>query len=119
MRVTFEIQHGVDDVLERLGPGEAAVLRHVSDQEDGRVRAFRREQQLRCRFADLSDAPGSRLELERKDGLNRIDNHQGGFDPIDLLENPLEAGFGEQIQGRRTDREPLAARFHLMFRFLA
>ena len=104
MALAFEVQHRVDDVLERLRAGEAAVLRDVADEERRDVLALRREQQLRRRFAHLPDAAGRRLELQREHRLNRIDDHQRRLDARDLLEDPLEAGFGEQIQRRVADR---------------
>jgi hypothetical protein len=42
--LTFEVQHGVDDVLERFGTGEAAVFSDVPDQEGRNVLPFGREQ---------------------------------------------------------------------------
>ena len=63
--------------------------------------------------------PGRRLELQRKHRLDRVDDHERRLDARDLLENALEARFGEQIQRRVADGQPLAARLDLMFRFLA
>jgi hypothetical protein len=119
MPFAFEVQHGVDDVLERLGPGEAAVFRDVADEKGRHVASFRSEQQLRCRFAHLSDAAGRRLELERKHRLDGVDDDQRRLDARNLVENALEARFGEQIQRRVADGEPLAARFDLVLGFLA
>ena len=33
MRIAFEIQHGIDDVLEHARPGDRALLGHVPDQD--------------------------------------------------------------------------------------
>ena len=54
--LAFEVEDRIDDVLERLRPGQAPVFRHVSHYECRNVLAFRREQQLSGGFADLSDA---------------------------------------------------------------
>jgi hypothetical protein len=75
----------------------------VADEQDRNVLAFRREQQLCCRFANLPDAAGRRLELQREDRLDRIDDRQRGPDAGDLLEDALEAGFGEQEERRAGD----------------
>ena len=117
--LALEVEHRVDDVLERLGTGEAAVLRDVADEERRHVLSLGREQQLRRRFAHLADAARRRLELQREDRLDRIDDDQRRLDAGDFLEDPLEAGFREQIERRLPDREPLAARLDLVFRFLA
>ena len=83
------------------------------------VLPLRREQQLRRRLAHLPDAARRRLKLQREDGLHRVDDDQRRLDARDLLENALEAGFGEQIERRAADREPLAARLDLMLGLLA
>ena len=74
MPLAFEVQHRVDDVLERLRTGEAAVLRDVADEERRDVLPLRGEQQLRRRLAHLADAAGRRLELQREDRLDRVDD---------------------------------------------
>ena len=119
MALAFEIQHGVDDVLERLRPGEAAVFRDVPDEKRRNVLPLGGEQQLRRRLAHLADAAGRRLELEREHRLHRIDDDERRLDARDLFEDALEAGFGQQIQRRLADRQPLAARFDLVLGFLA
>ena len=119
MALALEVEHGVDDVLERLRSGEAAVLRDVADEERRHVLALRREQQLRGRLAHLADAAGRRLKLQREDRLNGVDDDERRLDAGDLLEDPLETGFGEQIQRRVADREPLAARLDLMLGLFA
>ncbi len=115
----FEVEHRVHDVLEGLGAGQAAVLGDVADQERRDVLALRREQQLRRRFADLPDAARRRLELERVDRLNRVDDHERRLDARHLLEDALEARFRQQIERRLADLETLTPRFDLVFRFLA
>ena len=119
MALALEVQHGVDDVLEGLGAGEAAVLRHMADEQRRHVLAFGGKQQLRRRLAHLADAAGRRLEFQREHRLDRIDDHQSGPDARDLLENPLEARFSEQKQRRIAHAKPLAARLDLVLRFLA
>ena len=108
MLLALEIEHGVDDVLERLRAGETAVLRDMADEERRDVLPFRGEQQLRRRLANLADAAGSGLELQREDGLDRIDDDERRAKAGDLLEDALETGFGEQVERRRV--RPRAAR---------
>ena len=74
--LAFEVQHRVDDVLERLRSGEAAVLRDVADEDGRDVLSLRGKQKLRGGLAHLPDAAGRRLELDREDGLNRVDDHE-------------------------------------------
>ena len=115
----FEIQHRVDDVLERFRSGQAAFLGYVSDEEGRDVVPLRREQQLRRGFAHLADAARRRLKFHREDRLHRIHDHQRRFDTRNLFENPLQTRLGEQVQRRPADAEPFAARFDLMLRLLA
>src|SRR5436190_762423 len=51
--LALEIQDRIDDVLERLGPGQVAVLCDMPDEERGDVLPFGRKQELRRRFAHL------------------------------------------------------------------
>ena len=119
MALALEVQHRVDDVLERLRPGEAAFLRDVADEERRDVLRLGREQQLRRRLAHLADAAGRRLHLQREHGLDRVDDDQRRLEPGHLLEDALEAGLGQQVERRVADAEPLAARLHLVLGFLA
>ena len=119
MPFAFEVQHRVDDVLERLGTGEAAVLGHVADEKRRDVVTLGGEQKLRRGLAHLADAAGRRLELQREHRLNRVDDEQLRPDAADLFENALDAGLGEQIERRIADAEPIAARLDLMLGFLA
>ncbi len=118
MPLPFEVQDGVDHVLECFRAGKAAVLRHVPHEERGHVLSFRLEQQLGRGLADLAHAPRRRLELEREDRLNRIDDDERRLEADDLVEDVLETRFGEQIEGRVADREALTARLDLVLGFL-
>ena len=104
MALALEIQHRVDDVLERLRTGEAAVLRHVSDEQRRNVPPFRGEEQLGRRLTHLADTAWRRLELEREHGLDGIDDHEGRLDAGDFLEDALQTRFSEQIQRGVTHR---------------
>ena len=119
MPLAFEIEDRIDDVLKRLRPREVAVLRHVADKNGRNVLAFRREQELRRRFAHLSDAAGRRLELDGKDGLHRVDDDQRRLEPRDLFENALDAGLRQQVERRCADAKAVAAAFDLVLGFLA
>ena len=119
MLLAFEVQDGVDDVLEHLRPGQAAVFRHVADEHRRQVPALRGEQQIGRGLPHLADAAGRRLHLERKDRLNRIDDEQRRLHAIDLLDQPLDARLGQQVERRAADAEALAAQLDLVLRFFA
>ncbi len=109
MLLAFEVEHRVDDVLEHLRAGEAAVLRHVADEDRRQIASLRGEEQIGRRLPHLADAARRGLHLQREHGLNGVDDQQRGLHAVDLLEQPLDAGLGQQIQRRAADAEPLAA----------
>ena len=63
--------------------------------------------------------PGRRLELQREHGLDRVDDDEGRPKAGDLFEDALETGLGQDVERRRLDAEPLAARLDLVFGLLA
>ena len=73
MTLSLEVQHRVDNVLERFRPGKVAVLRHVADKHDRNVTALGSEQQMRRDLPHLADAPRRGLEFCRRksSGPNR------------------------------------------------
>ena len=119
MPLALEIEHRIDDVLEHLRAGEAAVLGDVADEKRRHVLSLGGKEQLRGRLAHLPDAAGRRLQLQREHCLDRVDDDERRLEPRDLLEDPLETGLGKQVQRRAPDAEPLAARLDLMLRLLA
>ena len=106
-------------MLERLWSSQAAVLRHVANEQGWHILTLRHEQQLCGGLAHLTDAARGRLKLQGEDRLNGIDDDQRRFDAGDLFENSFETRFSEQIERRLSDGEALAARFHLMLRLFA
>src|SRR6187397_1837728 len=119
MPLAFEIEDGVDHVLQGLRPREVAVLGDVADKNGWNVLPFRGKQELRRGFAHPSDAAGCRLELDGKDRLHRGDEDQGWLETRDFLEDAFDARFREQVERRFTDAEPIAADLDLMLRILA
>src|SRR5688572_8721980 len=116
MALALEVEHGVDDVLEHFRPSQTAVLRHVTDEHGRNVLPLGGEEKLRRRLADLSDAAGRGLELDREHGLNRVDDDERRTQAGDFLEDALEACFGEQIEWCLADAEPITAALDLVLR---
>ena len=82
MRVAFEVQHRIDDVLEHARPGEIALLRHVADHDDGGARLLGDARELRRAFAHLRDRAGRGGQRFGINGLDRIDD--GDFGPCSV-----------------------------------
>ena len=116
MTLPFEVEHRIHNVLEHLRAGEAAVFRHVSDENGRNVLSLGGEEELRSRFTHLSDAPGRGLKLHREDRLHRVDHDERWLQARDLLQDALDAGLREQIEGRFADAEAIAATLDLVLR---
>src|SRR5256886_15581388 len=56
--LALEVQHRVDDVLERLGTGDAAALGHVAHQEHGRSGLLGEAHEPRGAVAHLAHVAG-------------------------------------------------------------
>ena len=74
MRIAFEVQHRVDDVLEHARAGDRAFLGDVADEEHDDAALLGEARQLRRAFAHLRDPAGRRRERLRVDRLDRIDD---------------------------------------------
>src|SRR5262245_20096150 len=119
MPLAFEIEDGIDHMLQCLRPREVAILGDVANENSRNVLTFRSKQELRRRFAHLSDAAGRRLELDGKDRLYRVDDNQGRFEARDFLEDAFDARFREQVERRCTDTQSIATALDLMLGLLA
>ena len=119
MTVPLEVEHGVDDVLQHLGAGETAVLRHVPDDEDRHVAALGHDQEAVGRVAHLGDGARGGLELDRVQRLDRVDDDQVRRQPRHLVDHPLQARLRQHVQPRRGETEALSAPAHLMRGLLA
>src|SRR5262249_42646122 len=117
--LALEVQNRVDDVLQRLRPGEVAVFGDVTDENRRNVLPFRGKQKLRGGFAHLPDAARRRLELDGKDRLYRIDDDERRLEASDFFEDAFDARFRQQVEGRCTDAQPVAAALDLVLGFLA
>src|SRR5439155_7881788 len=118
MTLAFEVQHRVDNVLEHLWTGQAAVLGDVADEDGRDVLALRSEEELRSGLADLTDAAGRGLEFDGEHRLNRVDHRQRRLDACNLFEHAFDAGLRQKIQRSVAHTEAIAAALDLMLRFL-
>ena len=112
--LALEVDDRVDEVLERLGPGDRAVLRHVADQHDRDPVALREVHQPQRRLADLADAPAAPVELVDGRGLDRVDDDArtgrsgaGGLhDPPDLVLREDADALGRRARRAGRDAPP-------------
>ncbi len=96
MRIAFEVEHRIDDVLQHARAGDRAVLRHMADEHDDDAALLGEPRQLRRAFADLRDASrrrGQRLGVRR---LDRIDDDDFGLLGRNRGDDGLELDLGQQ-----------------------
>lgn len=93
--VAFEVEHGVDKMLEDAGACDAAVFGDMSYQEYGNLLPFGQAQAFVGAFADLSDAAGHGGQRGTVHGLNRVDDDTGVVAFFDLAAHGFDVGFGQ------------------------
>ena len=103
--IAFEIDHGVDDVLDDLGAGESSGFRDMAHEDHGDPGRFRQVNQIHTAVTQLRDRAWCRGDIRLVDHLNRIDDDDGGAGLVDLVEDALDVGFGQDQQIRRFDAE--------------
>src|SRR6185369_410838 len=119
MRVAFEVEDGVDNVLEDARPGERAVLGDVADENDRRSARLGETRQLRSALAHLRDRARRGGQRFAVDGLDRVDDRDLRPLAFDRGEDLLEADLGEHAHRTGTDAEPARAQRHLRAALLA
>ena len=90
--VAVEGQHGVDQMLHGAGTGQVAVLGHVPDQEERGARRLGHARQALDARAHLGQAAGGLAQLGIRDGLQRVDDHEGGTVTLDGGLDRLDVG---------------------------
>src|ERR1051325_2270645 len=119
MTLALELEHCVYDVLQSLRPGDWPFFGDVADEEDGDSAILREQQELARDFPDLRDGAGSRFDVGREDGLNRIYYDRARIHPLYLVKNIFERRFRQQVKPLGFDAQALAAQLDLALGFLA
>src|SRR5690606_9982389 len=77
--VAFEIEYGVDHVLDDPRTGNGAFLRHVSDEKKGDVSLLGKLHDASNTLAQLGDGTRRGRKVVRRHGLDRVDDYGVGF----------------------------------------
>ena len=108
MAVPVEGEHRVDEMLDRAGPGEVSVLRHVSHQEQRHAAGLCHAGQALDAGAHLGQAARRLGQLGVRDRLERVDHEQrrvvaldGRLDLLDVGPLQREEVTGHQTEARR------------------
>src|SRR6266550_1112992 len=116
----FEIEHGVDHVLEDARAGDQPFLRHVSYQHDDKAAALGEADQFLRRAAHLADRAGGAVERVEIHRLDRIDDDEiGRLGRIERIGDVANAARGGETDRAVGDPEPLGAQPDLVDRFFA
>lgn len=94
----FEKEDGVDHVFEGFGAGDVFGFGDVSDDENGDISGFCKSDELVGDFANLGGGAGGGIEVEGVEGLDGVENDEGGFLVGEGLEDGFESGFGEEVE---------------------
>ncbi len=119
MLVAFEVQHHVDEVLERPGTGDGAVLRDVADQEHGHTAGLGECGEGTRHRAHLRDAADDTVDVGGEHRLYRVDDQQRRAYLLDVPEDGGEIGLGREVHAVVHRPGPVGAQPYLPRRFLA
>jgi hypothetical protein len=119
IRIAFEVEHRIDDVLQHARPRERPLFRHVTDEHERDAAALRDARQLRGALADLRDRTGCRGQRIRIQRLDRVDHRDLGLLGLERRRDALELDLREEPDVSRVDTEPLRAQRGLLRRLLA
>ena len=119
LTIALELKDRIDDMLQHLWSGDSTILINMSDEDYGDIRLLGISEESGGALADLRDSAGSRLDVIRADGLNRIDHHETRLDIPDMVEDIFEASFAEDESIVRDLGEAVGTEFKLRGRLLA
>src|SRR5687768_14034801 len=118
--VAFEVEHGVNHMLEHARPRERTFLSDMADQQRRDVARFRKARELSGTLAHLTHGARSGLQLLAEQRLNRIDREHA---EVVLRGHPCEHGFdarlGYELERHAGDAESLRAKADLLERLFA
>ncbi len=108
--VAFEIQHGVDHVLQHARARDGAVLGDVADQHDREFAGLGELDQLEAAGAHLAHRAWRTVDRVEPHGLDRIDHHQRRiFCGFQARGDVAQVDRGSELQGCILDTEPAGA----------
>ena len=117
--LAFEIEDGVDHVLEHARAGDLSVLGDVADEDDGGAGLLGEARQLLRAGADLGDGAGRGFETVGPERLHAVDDDEFGRGLLQRLEDGAEVGLGGELDRRFGDAEAARAALDLRDGFLA
>jgi hypothetical protein len=117
--IALEIQHRIDQVLEQLRPGDAAVLGDVADEDDRAAAGLGVAHQRGRAVAQLQRRARARVGRGQLHGLDGVDHQQRRFALGRERKDGVERAVAHQQQLRAVEPEAPGAQTDLRHRFLA
>src|SRR5680860_497286 len=117
--LAFEVQYGIDHVLQHAWPGDGSFLGDVTDDEDRDIARFRPLHQPARAFPHLGYAAGRGGDVFEHHRLDRVNHHHGGGDPFDCGEDCVEIRFGEDQDVIGRDPQPIGPELDLLGGFFS
>ena len=117
--LAFQIENGVDNVLEHARTGNGALLVDVTHEEDRDVAAFRQQHQPASALAHLADAAGCRGNVAHEDRLDGVDDGHHRPRLFEVLDDTVEVVLGQHHQSIALDAKALRPQLQLLHRLLA
>ena len=100
-------------MFEHFGSRERTLFVDVTDDDKGYVARLGELHDPRGALFDLREAADSRFDGFGSDGLDGVDDHDVGFELLDLLQDALERGLRRDIEVLRIPRKAFGAQFEL------
>ena len=114
MPVALERQHRVDDVLKSARACEGALLGDVTDEQDRDAAVLGQPHEGVRALSNLTDAAGCRRQCGVGNGLDRVDDEDGGIHRVDLTQRGRQARLGGQPQIGGDGAETRGPQAHLL-----
>ena len=119
MRIAFEVQYGIDHVLQHPRSGQAALLGDMADEDHAATALLGEARQLRRALPDLSHRARRGLQCIRPHGLDRVDHCHGGPQRDQGSQCFFEVDLGQQLHAPDIKLQAPRAQRDLLAGFLA
>ena len=116
--VALEGEHRVDHVLEHPRTGQAALLGHVADEQDGDAAPLGLLHEAVGALTDLRDRARRRAQLRVDHRLDGVDDDRGRTNLVEGGDDGRQDALGHEPQAGRQGTEPLGPRPHLLLALL-
>ena len=112
--IPFKLEHGVHNVLQHFGAGDAAFLGDMPDENYRHMGLLGKPEQLGRTIPHLGDGTRCRFNILRSEGLDRIDDEQSWFHNSHMGQDRLEAGLRKHLALSVANSKPFCTELQLL-----